>query len=37
MEALGVDESGGYVGDIGDNEIEGGGKWTNVKRAESTR
>ena len=37
MKVLGVDESGGYVGDVGDDEIEGGGEWMNVKRAEPMR
>ena len=41
-EALGVDESGGYVSDIGDDEedddeIEGGGERVGVKKAESKR
>ena len=34
---LEVDESGGYVGDGGDDEIEGGGGWMNAKRVEPAR
>ena len=42
MEVLGVDESGGHVSDIGDDEeddgkIEGGGERARVKKAESKR
>ena len=28
---LGIYESGGYVDDVGGDEIEGGGKWMNVE------
>ena len=40
-EVLGVDESGGYVSDIGDDEdddeVEGGGERVDVRKAEPKR